>query len=299
MNAAGMFKNGECYEMVAQQGAAAYLGGTGTRNPRRGNDKNGIHLPFVAYRKSGAASNFLGLPNDGDEINADRAARIQRIAGCPVGWSVARSPDFQGEKQLDRLVASMWLYEQAGVDFLEMNESCPNTGHAGDDGGLAQRLVYVREHFLAQRKRRLPVIVKFSTDTNPAQIQELLDLLFALRYDGVNFGNSSTAYGARKTGIDQKEQRVYDYFTTTFGGGVTGRPLKESSLELAARAAEHVKSGPPAHEFHVIRTGGIETRADIEATNRAGISLNQWFTGYFERFAEHGHDVYRRMFEEK
>src|SRR3989344_6469548 len=39
MNAAGMFKNGECYEMAARQGAAAYLAGTGTWNARKGNKK--------------------------------------------------------------------------------------------------------------------------------------------------------------------------------------------------------------------------------------------------------------------
>lgn len=145
----------------------------------------------------------------------------------------------------------------------------------------------------------MPVIVKFSTDTPFEQVPELLDLLFVLGYDGVNFGNSSTAYAERRDRIDTAERRVYDYFSRTFGGGVTGRPLKESSLELAARAAEYVRSGPPAHEFNVIRTGGIETRADIEASNSAGISLNQWFTGYFEAFREHGHEVYRRMFEGK
>src|SRR3970282_925994 len=49
MNSAGMFKNGECYEMVAKQGAAAYLGGTGTWNSRKGNEKDGIYLPFAPY----------------------------------------------------------------------------------------------------------------------------------------------------------------------------------------------------------------------------------------------------------
>ena len=43
MNSAGMFKNGECYKMIARQGAGAYLGGTGTWNPRKGNEKN--HFP--------------------------------------------------------------------------------------------------------------------------------------------------------------------------------------------------------------------------------------------------------------
>lgn len=299
MNAAGMFKNGECYELAANQGAAAYLGGTGTWNPRRGNEREGIYLPFVAYRKSGAASNWLGLPNDGDDVNAPRAAIMDRVANCPVGWSVMGSPDLEGEERLHHLVISMRLYEQAGVDFLELNESCPNTGETAHTSGLGERLLYVREHFLKQRTRRVPVIVKFSTDTNEQRVVELLDLLFVLGYDGVNFGNSSTAYAERRDRIDPAERRVYDHFTTTFGGGVTGRPLKRASLELAAHAAAYVRAGPPAQEFHVIRTGGIETCVDVEQSKSAGISLNQWFTGYFEAFREHGHEVYRQMFEEK
>lgn len=299
MNAAGMFKNGEGYEMVAKQGAAAYLGGTGTWNPRRGNEKERIYLPFVPYRKSGAASNWLGLPNDGDEVNASRAAVMERVADCPAGWSVMGSPDLQGEKKLQHLVVSMRLYKQANVDFLELNESCPNTGETAHTSGLGERLLYVRDHFLKQRTRRVPVIVKFSTDTDEQRVAELLDLLFVLGYDGVNFGNTSINYAKRRTAIAEPDRKVYDYFTRTFGGGVSGRPLKESSLELATRAAAYVRSGPPEQEFHVIRTGGIETKADLEASNRAGISLNQWFTGYFEAFREHGHEVYRRMFEEK
>ena len=46
MNAAGMFKNGECYPLVANEGAAAYLGGTGPFNRRKGNKNSfqGLHL---------------------------------------------------------------------------------------------------------------------------------------------------------------------------------------------------------------------------------------------------------------
>ena len=60
--------------------------------------------------------------------------------------------------------------------------------------------------------------------------------------------------------------------------------------------AEYLKSGSPSQEFHVIRTGGIETLQDIQDSERAGISLNQWFTGYFENFASHGHKVYEELF---
>ena len=41
----------------------------------------------------------------------------------------------------------------------------------------------------------------------------------------------------------------------------------------------------------------IETLKDIQESEKAGISLNQWYTGYFENFAKHGHDVYDKLFD--
>ncbi len=298
MNSAGMFKNGECYEMVARQGAGAYIAGTGTWNPRMGNEKNNIYLPFVPYPKSHSASNWLGLPNDGDQVNSQRAAKLEKIEGTPIGWSVMGSPDFEGEKKLESLVAGMRLYDLAGVDFLEINERCPNTARARpQDDDLANRLKYAKKHFLDLRTRKLPVIVKFSNDTEVLQLRALMDLLFELSFDGVNFGNTSTAYAKMREKIDPREKNLYDFFTQTFGGGVSGKPLKEASLELASRAVEYVKMGPPPQEFHVIRTGGIESWKDIQESDRAGISLNQWFTGYFENFSQHGHDVYKHLYQ--
>lgn len=297
MNAAGMFKNGECYEIIAKQGAASYLGGTGTWNSRIGNEKEGIYLPFVPYPKSHSGSNWLGLPNDGDKINYQRAAQMQRINGCPVGWSVMGSPDLEGQERLERLVDGMKLYEQAGVDFLEINESCPNTAYGSPkEDDLANRLNYLRENFLDKRQRRLPVIVKFSNDAEIEQVGPLLDLLFENGFDGVNFGNTSTSYDERREMITLSERKLYDFYTLTFGGGVSGAPLRKVSLELASRAVKYLKAGPPPQEFHVIRTGGIESWGDLQDSERAGISLNQWFTGYFENFAKHGHDVYRQLF---
>jgi len=297
MNAAGMFKNGECYELVAKQGAGGYLGGTSTWNSRKGNEKEGVYLPFVPYSRSHSASNYLGLPNDGDETNSRRVQK--RINGCPFGWSTMGSPDLQGKEKLEYLVKGMKLYERNEIDFIEINESCPNTQHGKpQDDDLANRLKYVKENFLDQRKRVLPVIVKFSNDTQVEQIPSLLDLLFELGYDGVNFGNSSTNYAKMREMINKSERKLFDYFTKTFGGGFTGEPLKEMSLELASRAVEYVKDGPPKQEFHVIRTGGISEWKDIKDSERAGILLNQWFTGYFEKFAEQGHDVYKNLFKD-
>jgi hypothetical protein len=54
----------------------------------------------------------------------------------------------------------------------------------------------------------------------------------------------------------------------------------------------------PAHEFHVIRTGGISSADDILLSEKSGISLNQWFTGYFEGFAAKGHRLYQMIFND-
>ena len=298
------------------QGAGGYLGGTGTANARIGNEKEGIKLPFAPYPRSGAASNWLGLPNDGDNINLERAGRLtfeKNAIKCvikdrtytkvhPIGWSVMGSPDYQGKEKLEKLVGSMCKYEKAGVDFLENNESCPNTAHGTPQSeGLEDRLKYVKEQFLDQRlttRPRIPVVVKFSNDTLIEQVPALLDVLFKLGYDGINFGNTSINYAYHEKSIAPQERRLYNYFTSTFGGGVSGRPLKEVSLALCAAAVEYRDAGPPSHEFHVIRTGGIDSGKDLFESDQAGVSLNQWFTGYFDNLSFFSHRAYWHVYKE-
>ena len=301
LNAAGIFKSGEGYEIVARQGAGGYLGGTTTGLSRPGNRRAGIRWPFAPYPQSGAASNWLGLPNPGHREVASRLRGIARIEGCPLGVSLAASPDAElsRDEKLEGLVAGLRLYDEAGVAFLEINESCPNTEESDSaEGSLAERLGRISEGFLEHRQRRLPVIVKFSCDTPPSQVAGLVDLLVELGFDGVNFGNTSTDYALHRESLAASERRLFDYFTRTFGGGLSGRPLKTRSLELAATAAEYFARRQSDLEFHVIRTGGIETADDLRDSEQAGISLNQWFTGYFAAFAKRGHGVYREITEE-
>lgn len=308
-NAAGMFKNGEGYEVVSRQGAGAYLAGTttalvpATNEGRVGNEKDGIYLPFAPYPSIGASSNWLGLPNDGDPIVAERLERQPRLYRCPIGTSVMGSPDLTGVQKLSKLVGGMCAYERAGVDFIEINESCPNTDHVSSRQELVERLQYVKTQFLDhrvtdafRRVRPMPVIVKFSNDTHPRDIPFLLDTLFSLGYDGVNLGNTSTQYNHYGEDIHPREQGLYEYFTKTFGGGISGAPLREQSLALAATAVQYLRKSSPAHEFHVIRTGGIFDAEDIRSSEASGISLNQWFTGHWEAFARHGHRLYDDLY---
>lgn len=298
-NAAGMFKNGHGYELAARQGAGYFLAGTTTSTPRRGNRAHGVALPFAPYPRSGAASNWLGLPNDGDQVVAGRLARLERVEGCPVGASVAGCPELAPDERLAALVVGLELYQSAGVDFLEINESCPNTGEAAPpESELYRRLERLAEGFLARRRRNLPVIVKFSVDTRPEQVPGLVDTLIGLGYDGVDFGNTSAEPDRHEPAIAPSERRLYRHFTARFGGGVSGRPLKAASFGLARAAAGHLAAHPAAREFHVVRTGGIESAADLAASEAAGVALDGWYTAYFEAFARQGHGLYRALFED-
>jgi dihydroorotate dehydrogenase len=208
------------------------------------------------------------------------------------------------EQALPALVEGLRVYEVAGVDYLELNESCPNVpGHTGGhgsqaavlDAGLRRRLHYVAEHFLQHRTRPLPVVVKFSTDTQVDQVDTLVRTLIDLGFDGVILGNTSIQYDTVRKQIVSAERSTYDLFTSRFGGGLSGSPLRSASLALCAQARRVADACAPHHEFHVIRCGGIASAADIAASANVGIKLNQWYVGYFEAFAAHGHALYQRL----
>lgn len=299
-NAAGMFKKGHGYDVVAAQGAGAFVSGTTTSRMRTGNVVKGIAWPSTQYPNSHSASNWMGLPNEGHATVAARLGTVAKLPGCPLGASVSAEPGLDAAQAIPELIEGMQRYADAGVDYLELNESCPNVpghggGHAVLDEGLLSRLDAVAQAFLAKRARKLPVVVKLSTDTSLDQLPALLKALIERGFDGVILGNTSTRYAELREHVHQDDRKLYDYFTSTFGGGISGQLLRVSSLAsstAAVRALQHMK---PQQEFNVIRCGGVMTASDLEASRKAGVVLNQWYVGYFEGFAQHGHDVYREI----
>jgi len=308
-NAAGMFKNGYGYHLVSAQGAGAFLAGTTTAVSRKGNLKNGILHPFAPYPRSQASSNWMGLPNEGHEAVAGRLSRIVKRSKCPIGASLSADPSQKGKEALDGLLNGIRLYEKAGVDFIEINESCPNVPHHGSetqstaeadkgllDRDLIHRLEFIQKFFINQKSRNLPIILKFSNDMNPGLVPHLIDVLIDMGFDGVNFGNTSVEYSEIRNEIAQNDLKIYDHFSAEYGGGISGLPLRVRSLNLSRSAVKYVSYKELPKEFHVIRTGGIFDRVDLELSAKAGIALNQWYTGYFDGFAKYGHKVYSSIF---
>lgn len=300
-NAAGMFKLGKGYNVVANQGAGAFLAGTTTYRSREGNTKHKIRHPFIPFPRSQAAINWLGLPNPGHEVVANRLSKIEKVKNCPIGISLSYDSVDTKEIALKNMVLGLEMYEKAGVDFVEINESCPNVEGKSVSNNLepelVERLEYISKNFISKLNRNLPVLVKLSNDTNINQVEDLVRILSDLNYSGVNFGNTSTRYKDLENSIRRKEQHHYYYFYNTFGGGLSGEPLKQNSLELASKTIQSIEKISPRNEFHVIRTGGISSISDIEKSTQHGIQLNQWYTGYFKNFGLHGHKLYQKLLD--
>jgi dihydroorotate dehydrogenase len=298
-NAAGMYKHAEGYERAYAQGAGFYLAGTTTSLPRKGNIKNRIALPFVPYPKSHAASNWLGLPNKGHIETAKHIATFSHYPEFPIGASVSMDPGMNISQGLQGLIEGIKAYQDAGCDFIELNESCPNvSGHSTDhkmiDDSLIARLDAIADTLdLAT----YPVIVKFSNDTDPALIKPLMSILVERKFAGINLGNTSTAYQKYASQIHDDDKKHYEYFTKEYGGGLSGAIMRESSLQLCSIAHEYLREHS-IKDCIVIATGGIETSDDIREAMNTGAHLTQWYTGYFERFGVDGNKVYSNLYQQ-
>ena len=292
-----MFKDGSGYYTCCNMGAGAFLAGTTTSLERKGNRYGFIRHPFLPYPNSGAASNWMGLPNKSHHNVAKKLSEYNKISGCPIGVSLAFDPDVNNnEEKIRGLIEGLEMYDKAGVDFIEVNFSCPNVAsHSDVSDSNDIELSQISERFLKKRSRNLPVIAKYSNDISPEIINKTIDNLIDLGYDGINIGNTSTNYRLHIDQIHRSDIKNYRLFTERVGGGLSGSVLKQNSLELCKLAVSHIKTRSLTKEFHCIRTGGIDCGEDILLSQSAGVYLNQWFSGFFDRFADDGFGVYREL----
>ena len=310
INAAGMFKNGEGYYTCAKMGAGAFLAGTTTLQPRKGNRSLFCNHPFASYVNAHSASNWMGLPNIGHLAVANTISKIEKIRNCPIGISIASNPELDDNEKVKGVLEGFKIFEKvANVDFIELNSSCPNVtvdkivdNTSEDlecnklDTNIIDKLTFFSKNFLKKRTRHLPVVVKYSNDIQTEILPQLIDLLIDLDFDGIVLGNTSTDYDRYAIYFTGYDRILFNYFIKKYGGGLSGEILKDRSLFLSKFATSYIQKKNLSKEFHCIRVGGISLYEDIVASNKAGVLLNQWFTGFWEKFAQNGFDTYKRIF---
>jgi dihydroorotate dehydrogenase len=261
--AAGLDKNGECADMLAEFGFGFVEVGTVTPRPQPGNPRPRVfRLP-----ERHAIINRLGFNNHG--VNALVENLKQYRPRCPVGINIGRNKDTPNERALDDYLAALRaVYLHA--DYVTVNISSPNTPglRALQEGGALEallRAIKTEQAALATaHKRRVPIALKVAPDLDDEQIAEIARLLLAHRFDAVIATNTTITRPGLENDRLARET-----------GGLSGRPLKSLSTAVIHKLYDQLQGKVP-----IIGVGGIETAEDAWEKLVAGAELVQIYTGF-------------------
>jgi dihydroorotate dehydrogenase len=242
--AAGFDKTCAHLDALSRLGFGYVVGGTITRDARRGNPK-----PRIArIRERGSLVNAMGLPNPGAEAVARTLARVPHAG--PRFVSIA-------DQDVEDVLATHALLEPH-ADAIELNASCPNVSWGRDRDNEAHLASLLRA--LAPRRRR-PLFVKlppFRTDVERDVVVALARIAQEHGVDGLTCSNTRPVADAR---------------LASRAGGLSGRDLFEDTPRIVAEVREATGGALPINAC-----GGIATPEDAAACLRAGAVTVQVYT---------------------
>ncbi|GEL17939.1 quinone-dependent dihydroorotate dehydrogenase [Pseudonocardia asaccharolytica] len=266
--AAGFDKDAEGVRALARLGFGFVEIGTVTARPQPGNPKPRLfRLP-----DDHALINRMGFNNEGAENVAARLRALRNGRGEPIvlGVNIGKSKAAPSDQAVDDYVRSATLLGPF-ADYLVVNVSSPNTPGLRDlqqVSVLEPLLTAVRQAMVtADPTRRVPLLVKITTDLASEDIDAVADLALHLGLDGVIATNTTVS----RSGLQTPQPVLEDIGR----GGVSGRPLSAPALAIVRRLRERLGPGLP-----IISVGGIETAQDAYERIRAGACLVQAYTGF-------------------
>ncbi len=267
--AAGLDKNGEHIDGLAQLGFGFIEIGTITPRPQDGNPKPRL---FRIPEAQGIV-NRMGFNNAGvDALLANvRAAEFPKKGGI-LGINIGKNATTPIEKAADDyLICLDKVYGDAG--YVAVNISSPNTKNLRElqkDEALDDLLARLkaRQLQLADRfGRYVPMALKIAPDLDDEQITAIADALRRHRFDAVIATNTTLS-----------REGVEGLPNAGEAGGLSGKPVFRKSTEVQKKLATAL-----AGELPIIGVGGIMGGEDAAEKIRAGASLVQFYSGFIYR----------------
>jgi dihydroorotate dehydrogenase len=263
--AAGFDKNGEHLDALGSLGFSHIEIGTVTPRPQTGNPRPRL-FRVPAHR---ALINRMGFNNAGAERVAAnlRRAQYRGVRGVSIGKN-ADTP--LAAAASDYVECLRKLYDVA--DYFAVNVSSPNTARlrelqaATSLAGLIEPLLEERARMELRTGRRVPLLVKISPDLETDELHALCAIA-ASSLDGVIATNTTTRAPELRTHLD-----------ACAGGGVSGAPLAERSIEVLRVLRARLGPG-----FPIVNVGGVMSAEDVVARLAAGADLVQVYTGFVFR----------------
>lgn len=288
-NAAGYDKDGELLPLNYLMGAGFAVVGTVLVSPNDGNYlSSSLKVnPWTPLPASHGAINSLGLPSKGvDDVvrNVYRFREGYQPEGFPIGASIMGHPKQEGEEKLEGMVECLKRLLPY-VDFVEINESCPNVHHSDDGDTLEYRmgkLVSTRDAYQSESGRKVTLLVKLGSFGDP---EHTVRFMTGMNVDGLVGLNTQKNYEELRKRVSEKDHRLFDHYIRIHKGGVSGEPIRDFSYEQVRATAEEIRRQDS--QLKLIHVGGIRSYKDMERSRGIGepVILREWYTGMMEVMA--------------
>ncbi len=260
--AAGLDKNGEYYNDLANLGFGFVEIGSLTPRPQDGNPTPRLwRLP-----KDRALINRMGINNLGvrQALQRLRRERPKIVIGANISKN-ADTPNEEAGKDYARSIALLYDF----VDFFTLNVSCPNVKDLDGLQGNAmlQQVLDAAMEVIRYNEYARPVLLKVSPDLEQSQLDQIIHLALINGIDGIVATNTTRS----RDNLVTPEKTI----SSIGEGGLSGAPLFEKSKATVKYI--HEKSGGL---LPIIAAGGIMTPAQAAEMLDAGADLVEVYTGF-------------------
>lgn len=261
--AAGLDKNGDHIDALANMGFGSIEIGTVTPKPQSGNPKPRLfRLP-----ENRAIINRMGFNNFGVEHLVERVKKA-RYSG-PIGINIGKNFNTSVEEAVtDYLTCLRAVYSSAS--YVTINISSPNTPglRSLQYGSVLSALlgeIKREQDILSERHGRyVPIAIKIAPDMLDEEIKVVAQTIKACGMDGVIASNTT---------LDRDAVSGFPYAHEA--GGLSGAPLADKSNHVIRALKAEL-----ADEIPIIGVGGIMSGEQAAEKIEAGAKLVQIYTGF-------------------
>ena len=255
--AAGMDKRGEVIPFFDALGFGSIEIGSVTLHPQSGNPKPRMFRipPDLAI------INRMGFPSPGVAAMKGELEHLRGVTlSSKIGINIGKSKITPLDDAVTDYLSSFESLREYG-DYFAINVSSPNTPELRK----LQEKPRLKEIFAALRTAnpaKKPFFVKVAPDLTSQELSDVCEVVFEEGISGIIATNTTIS----RDGLSVANAE---------SGGLSGRPLREKSLQILRELASITEGKIP-----LIAVGGIFTSDDVIESLRAGAALVQIYTSF-------------------
>ncbi|MCL4146604.1 UNVERIFIED_CONTAM: hypothetical protein GTU68_048460, partial [Idotea baltica] len=271
--AAGFDKNAEMIPSLTAIGFGHIEVGTITSLPQEGNSRPRI----FRLKKDHALINSMGFPSSGKEEVVSNLSKLtinkDLILGINIGKNKLVSIDDAASNYIESFNAL-----KPFADYFVLNISSPNTPELRklqEKDRLKELISKISEN----NEKNIPLLIKIAPDLTDQELDDIVEVSLESKISALIATNTTFSRENLKSKLD-------------FNGGLSGKPLREKSLEFTRKLSSRLDNKIP-----IIAVGGIFNSEDVIDSIRAGASLVQLYTSLTYKGAALINKINRDLFD--